>query len=36
MNTREEISQAFADFQGGKNGFESVRGWRSEIQYRTR
>jgi len=36
MNTREEISEAFADFQGGKNGFESVRGWRSEIQYRTR
>ncbi|OUS48879.1 RmlC-like cupin domain-containing protein [Ostreococcus tauri] len=36
MNTREEIMKAFSDFQGGKNGFESVRGWRSEIQYRTR
>lgn len=36
MNTNEEIMQAFSDFQGGKNGFESVRGWRSEIQYRTR
>jgi redox-sensitive bicupin YhaK (pirin superfamily) len=36
MNTREEIAQAFSDYQGAKNGFESVRGWRSEIQYRTR
>jgi quercetin 2,3-dioxygenase len=36
MNTREEINRAFADFQGAKNGFESARGWRSEIQYRIR
>lgn len=36
MNTRDEIMRAFADFQGAKNGFESARGWRSEIQYRTR
>lgn len=36
MNTREQIMEAFSDFQGAKNGFESARGWRSEIQYRAR
>lgn len=31
MNTREQIMQAFTDYQYGKNGFERAPGWKSEI-----
>lgn len=30
MNTREEIEQAFDDYQNGKNGFEGAREWSSK------
>jgi hypothetical protein len=33
MNTKEEIYQAFEDYQQGKNGFEGSHGWESKIQF---
>jgi hypothetical protein len=30
MNTREEIQQAFSDYQNGKNGFENAKNWSSD------
>lgn len=35
MNTRQEIMQAFEDYQNAKNGFENARNWESEIAKRT-
>jgi redox-sensitive bicupin YhaK (pirin superfamily) len=32
MNTQEEIYQAFADYQHGRNGFEGAPGWTSSIK----
>jgi redox-sensitive bicupin YhaK (pirin superfamily) len=32
MNTKQEIYQAFADYQHGRNGFEGAPGWTSSIQ----
>ena len=29
MNTRQEIEQAFEDYQLGKNGFEKIKTWKS-------
>ena len=29
MNTKEEILQAFQDYQQAKNGFENARKWKS-------
>ena len=29
MNSREEIEQAFEDYQLGKNGFEKIKTWKS-------
>jgi hypothetical protein len=31
MNTQEEVEQAFLDYQNGVNGFESAKGWESEV-----
>ena len=31
MNTREQIMDAFRDYQSGRNGFERAIGWRSDI-----
>jgi quercetin 2,3-dioxygenase len=31
MNTEEEVQQAMRDFRSYSNGFERVRGWKSEI-----
>lgn len=31
MTSRDEIIEAFEDFQGAKNGFEGSREWESEI-----
>ncbi|KAJ3410729.1 hypothetical protein HDV05_003449 [Chytridiales sp. JEL 0842] len=31
MNSKDEIMQAFMDFQGGRNGFENAKVWSSEI-----
>lgn len=33
MNTREELEQAFEDYNRAKNGFENRKTWKSEIQY---
>lgn len=35
MNTREEIMQAFHDYQTNSNGFEAAREWESEIGKRS-
>ncbi|KAG2187411.1 hypothetical protein INT44_005099 [Umbelopsis vinacea] len=32
MNTEQEIYQAFADYEQGKNGFEGAPGWHSSIR----
>ncbi|KAJ3022586.1 hypothetical protein HKX48_005772 [Thoreauomyces humboldtii] len=34
MNTRDEIMQAFMDYETGKNGFEGAKKWASEIAQR--
>ncbi|ORX34682.1 RmlC-like cupin domain-containing protein [Kockovaella imperatae] len=31
VNTAQQVQDAFEDFQEGKNGFESAKGWSSEI-----
>jgi redox-sensitive bicupin YhaK (pirin superfamily) len=31
MNSKQQILEAFRDYQEGKNGFENAPGWRSEI-----
>jgi len=33
MNTKEEIYQAFEDYQQGRNGFEGSHQWESKIQF---
>jgi hypothetical protein len=32
MNTKEEIYQAFSDYQNGENGFENADSWESKIK----
>ena len=32
MNTKEELQQAFADYQKGQNGFEGADKWESKIK----
>ena len=32
MNDQKQIQQAFEDYQGGKNGFENAKTWKSQIR----